>query len=169
VTAKPRKARRAPSVDEAVDELWEEIRAEAAKHEKDYFGFSWWQAIWEIDHGQGKSRLVEMLRRAEVEGIPRAVVPHLRNLLERYDLKRVRGRPQTPSYDRTDADLRIELALDMVRSWRQIGMPREQAIEGAAATHGVDARLLRQAYDGRLGSWRRKRAKRDRGTKNPGP
>jgi hypothetical protein len=74
---------------------------------------------------------------------------HLRDLIDRYELKRPRGRQRAPSYDLTPRQLALSQGVALVRSSVARGMSIAAACERHAAEAGVSADTLAAAYGGR--------------------
>jgi hypothetical protein len=99
------------------------------------------EALHAIDQCGDKAPLICLLRARGNR--------YLADLLERYDLKRKRGRPQTPSYNKSDVEARLAMAVKDVRE-------RGVAPCTAAERWRLDLRTLQLALEGRRGSSRRR-------------
>jgi hypothetical protein len=87
----------------------------------------WFHALEQVD---SKGDLTALLARLEA-CVPPAMWPHVKDLFKRYTLKRVPGKPRTPSYEKgkrllRDADL--ARTLDRVRTLKATGMKVGDAI-----------------------------------------
>jgi hypothetical protein len=116
----------------------------------------WLEALSNVDVYGDKSKLLELLRSGEE--LSPDIRYHIADLLERYELKRRRGRQQTPSYDRTPGQWALEVAVERVREDVRAGMSVPAAIDKNAATAiggvKVDGGVLDAAYRGKLGAMR---------------
>lgn len=115
----------------------------------------WLEALSDVDVHGDKSKLLELLRSGEE--LSPDIRYHIADLLGRYELKRGRGRQQTPSYDRTPNQWALEVAIERVRIDVKSGMSVEDAVQKNATEIGgiaVDAYILGPAYRGKLGAMR---------------
>lgn len=101
-------------------------------------------------------RLIALLR-SDIK-ITRNARGFLSDLLTRYKLEPIgqKGRPRTPSYNRTLATRRLEAAAAAVRA-RGKSTSVKEAMNWAAKEHGVTVEALALHRQGRLGSTRRKK------------
>jgi hypothetical protein len=79
--------------------------------------------------------------------VPAAVRPHLKDLFDRLEFKTRKGRraDAKKSYRPSDDLIRLKMARDQVRSRRNRGMPREEAISKAIQQWRVDRDVLESA------------------------
>lgn len=118
----------------------------------------WINALWVIDHGGDKVPLINLLR--SNSSIPKKAKWLLADLLERYALKRPRGRSRTPAYDLSETEMWLRWADQAVRGYMRKGMILDRAIEKAALRYEVNAETLRTYHSGRHSSARRMRRRR---------
>jgi hypothetical protein len=95
--------------------------------------------------------------------VPPEALPHFEDLFERLNLKRSRKNNRTPSYQRTEQQIKLEHA-----KWRVMMRPRgktqAQAIAEVAQSEGIDKKTLERVIQGQHSSLRRQ-ARRSRGHK----
>lgn len=120
---------------------------------------AWYAAFEAVDKHGDKTALLALLGAGKQP--PLTVLPHLRDLLERYNLKRRRGKQRTPSYNRTSRQAMMELALASVRAAVRHGMSVKKAVDKYAG-NGITEETLSLAYSGRHGGMRRVGGKRQR-------
>jgi hypothetical protein len=114
----------------------------------------WYEALEDIDkRGNNESLLKLILSDREM---PRDFRYHLWDLLDRHDLKKKRGRPRLPSYDRSLAEVRVFWAISYVRKYvKDDRMKVRDAVAKAAAQLDISENVVANAYAGRRGSTRR--------------
>jgi len=108
-------------------------------------------ALQAYDGGGDKAELVAQLKSM---GEP---FLHLGDLLERYDLVRVKRR--TPTYQRSWRNARLEMAVADVRQRRR-GLNEHDAIAEAAKAHGLTHKTVKKACDGEDMGLRRARGRK---------
>jgi len=115
----------------------------------------WYLALEDIDKRGDKTALLKLLRSGEM---PATIGHHLADLLERYQLRRRPGRQRTPSYDRSDSEAVLLIAIDEVRARVKKGMKVSDAITEVAKGYTwcrLSEDTLALAYAGQLGNMRR--------------
>ena len=117
----------------------------------------WLDALQAIDQRNDNKPLLDLLR--SDRPLSKRSRFFLADLIERYQFKKRRGRPPTPAYDLTDAEVRLEQAVNDVHERRK-GVPVEKAQAEAAERYAVNLETLAAAYNGRLGSARRSKKRR---------
>jgi hypothetical protein len=123
----------------------------------------WYQALEELDKKGNKRQLVSLLR----SGRPSDVVSfHIADLLERYELRKKRGRPRVPSYDMSDAERNGLRMREQVRDLIKGGMKAGNAIAKVAQENTKSAHTVANAHGGRRGSTRRVRQRMPKPTKS---
>jgi hypothetical protein len=99
-----------------------------------------------LDRTKDPKLLLPLLR------VPKAVLPHFADLFDRHTLKRHSRR--TPSYQRTDLQVCLMLALGQIKQ-RPKAVTLMEAIEKAAQDFQVSRAALANAYYGKHTSLRR--------------
>jgi hypothetical protein len=125
----------------------------------------WLGAIAMIDETGDKKPLLNALRGAnELTPLERE---YLADLLERYELKKPRGRSRTPAYNRTDKVAILEMAADNVRELQKKGdntnkkpMSFSAAVDWAAEFYDVSPGTLEEFCRGKYASSRRMKKRR---------
>ena len=120
--------------------------------------WAWFYALEQVD---SKGDLTALLARLET-CVPPAMWPHVKDLFGRYRLKRVPGKPRTPSYEKGKRllhDERLARAYDRVRALKATGLNVDDAIERAATEFGMQWSTLDVAYRGKHGGLRRAQKK----------
>jgi hypothetical protein len=118
-------------------------------------GQEWIEAIEAIDVKRDKSKLIGLLR--SDSPLSRSARHYLADMLERYQLKRPRGKQRTPAYDRSDAEAMLLLAKEAYREERHQGRSPKEALATAAKRYHLVPDVLKAAVEGRRGSSRRAR------------
>lgn len=113
----------------------------------------WLRAIERVDKHGDKQVLRNLLK--EGRTVSPFVQRMLADLLTRYELRKPRGRPMVPAYDRSAKVAALEMALDDVRDQCAKKVERSVAIHAAAKAHSLSEDLLAAFCDGKLGSARR--------------
>ena len=113
----------------------------------------WYYALEELDKGGKKGPFLNLLR--SNWKLPPDVRFHIADMLERYELKKKRGRPRVPSYDRSDAERTAIYVRDRVRDLIKEGMKAGDAIAKVAEENKMLESTVDNAYGGRRGSSRR--------------
>jgi hypothetical protein len=151
-----------------IDELMEEMEKDAGLgvsmrlRDRTYWlgdiGFDderWLEACDALDTKQNKEPLLALLRESK------ALRDHwIADILSRYRLVRKPGRQRTPAYNLTEVNIDLDLALKDVRAQREKRVRLNEAIKSAAREYRLDDEVVRQAWVGKLGSWRRAQAKK---------
>jgi hypothetical protein len=128
-----------PSTNPADNNFWANGDAEYCR---------WCRAFENIDRYGDKTELLALLLEGDL------VHRHLADLLDRYELRRKRGKPRTPSYDRSYRMQYLEMAVVQARRDVRGGMTVADAIE-KHATNGISEAALEAAYRGKHGGLRR--------------
>jgi hypothetical protein len=114
----------------------------------------WYEALEDIDKRGNKDALVKLLQ--SDREMPRGFRYPLGDLLDRHKLKKKRGRPRLPSYDRSLAEVRVFWAITYARTYvKDDRMKVRDAIAKAAAQFDMSENVVANAYAGRRGSMRR--------------
>jgi hypothetical protein len=114
---------------------------------------SWHHALEELDKKGKKGPVLSLLRSGRK--LSQVVRFHLADMLDRYELKKKRGRPRGPSYDISDAERTALYARNQVRGLIKGGMKARDAIAKVAKEIKMSENKVANAYGGRRGSTRR--------------
>jgi hypothetical protein len=118
----------------------------------------WLDALDAFDHGD-KSELVALLKSGYP--IPPAIVPHIGDVIDRYDFKRPAHTPRKASYVLTDTDIALNSADAAVDDLISKGRSLADAIADIANKRGIPVSKLSEHHAGRRRS-QRKRSQRKR-------
>ena len=109
----------------------------------------WYKAFEAIDKHGDKIKLLNLLRsKSPLDSNMRFF---LADLLQRYELKRPRGRQSVPAYDRSDKEAILHIIKDNIRR-RPKEMSLDKAIEREAQNFDLGVELVSNHYHGRRGS-----------------
>jgi hypothetical protein len=116
----------------------------------------WYTALAKLDATDDKTLLLDLLESDQEPS--RIIRHHIADSLRRYEFKRPQGNQATPSYDFSDANVRLLLIRDdMHRHVKNRQMSVEQAA-AKYATKEFPIETLIDAYDGRHGGFARAQA-----------
>jgi hypothetical protein len=114
----------------------------------------WLQALEAFDHGD-KSELVALLKSGYP--LPPAIVPHIGDIIDRYDFKRPAHTPRKASYVLTDTDIALNSAnvavCDLMSKGRLL---LADAIAAVANKRGIPVSKLSEYHAGRRRSQRKR-------------
>ena len=114
----------------------------------------WLDALEAFDNGD-KAPLVDLMKSGYP--MPPAIVPHLGDLLRRYDFKRPPGAPRKPSYDLSAMDVKLNSADVMVDDLMATGeWLLDDAIAEIATKRGIPVSTLTEHHAGRRRSQRKR-------------
>jgi hypothetical protein len=113
----------------------------------------WAQAVYAIDVRGNKKPLIDMLK--SNREIPNEARIYLADLIDRYEFKRPNHRPRTPAYDRSRAELYLELGILKIKDRRSEGVSVDKAVARVSKELGIPENILTTAYFGKRGSSRR--------------
>ena len=113
----------------------------------------WALAVEAIDLRGDKAPLLKLLRSAAE--LPPEGRAFLADLLERYELRKRKGKPRTPAYDRTLVEAMMLIGIQLVRHIRKYGVRTDDAVKLAATYLLIDPHKLGEAYAGKRGASRR--------------
>jgi hypothetical protein len=119
----------------------------------------WLDAIDDADGGD-KSKLVALMKSGYP--LPNVIIPHVGDLIDRWDWVRPKHRMRIPSYRLTDNDLKLNMANCEVNDLVASGKSLSVAIKEVAALHeehGIKETVLREYHDKRRSSARREKAR----------
>jgi hypothetical protein len=125
----------------------------------------WYYALEELDINGNKNQLLTLLQ-SNWKLSPN-VRFHIADMLERSDLKRKRGRPRVPSYDRSVAERNVIYVIAQVRDLIKGGMKARDAIAKVAKENKMVENTVANACGGRRGSTRRVTRRMPKPTKPP--
>jgi hypothetical protein len=115
---------------------------------------SWLDALEAFDNGN-KAPLIDLMKSGDA--IPPAIVPHLGDLLERYDFKRPAGAPRKPSYEMSEIDVELSSADAAVNDLMATGQwTLEDAVAAIAKRRGISVSKLNEHHAGRRRSQRKR-------------
>jgi hypothetical protein len=115
----------------------------------------WLVAIDEAEQGD-KSALVALLKAGS---IPDVIVPHIGDLIERWDWVRPKHRSRQPSHRMIAVDIAINAAGAELDELLAAGNPIGDAIDAVARSHGIKPTVLREYHTKRRGPKRRVQAR----------
>jgi hypothetical protein len=120
---------------------------------------NWVVALDQLDRSKGndKKRLCDMLR-SGCE-LPLKVRWYLADLIERRIPRPTKGNPRTALYNVNENDLKLIWAIHMVRVACRAGLPLKKALEKVAKHFDLDETKFADAYNGKLGSLNRTKAR----------
>jgi hypothetical protein len=127
---------------------------------------NWLDAIEAADSGD-KSPLVVLLKRGTA--VPGCILPHLGDLIERWEWRRPSHRMRVPSYLLTDDEIAMNAACVEVEELVAEGMTVEQAVADVAHRHNLNARTLAEYYAKRRSAERRVKARSYKQRAKPRP
>jgi hypothetical protein len=119
----------------------------------------WLDAIDDADGGD-KSKLVAMMKSGDP--LPDVIIPHIGDLIDRWDWVRPKHRMRIPSHQLTDSDLKLNMANCEVNDLLASGKSLSDAIKEVAALHEehrIKETVLREYHDKRRSSARRAKAR----------
>ena len=118
-------------------------------------------ALLKIDHKNDKSQLLTLLRSEDFK-MTRTERWYLADLLERHELKKPRGRPRSPAYERSSSEALLELGVMRANELRAENrkLKVRDALVLAAQDFSISETALAAFYDGRRGDRRRKAKRR---------
>jgi hypothetical protein len=119
----------------------------------------WLDAINDADGGS-KSKLVALMKSGTP--LPEVIIPHIGDLIDRWDWVRPKHRMRIPSYQLTDNELRLDLANCEVNELLDGGVSLSDALKEVATQyeeHGIKETVLREYHDKRRGHDRRAKAR----------
>jgi hypothetical protein len=123
------------------------------------FTGAWVDAIEAIDKRGDKEQLTSLLK-SDFKLTPKARL-FLADMIDRYQLKPKRGRKPTPAYHRSPVEWRLECAIEDVRAHRGEIDVALREIAQRYAEYGITEKKLKNAFEGRRGSTRRMKARRE--------
>jgi hypothetical protein len=132
----------------------------------------WLYAFEAIDQRNNKGPLLELLRSGRE--LPAEARRHLADLIDRYQLKKKKGRSPTPEYERPFSVVRLEWAVEEVREIRETLKAkarragekieartcRDDALSEVSKRYGIHMEELAQAVRGQLGSFNKMKKRR---------
>jgi hypothetical protein len=104
----------------------------------------WCTALRAIDENGDKAPLLRLLRESRCELTPDAR-HYLADLLDRYNLKRKRGKKATPAYNKSPVEEALWHAVKKVRA-RAAGVSVEDAVAAAATEFSLRGSAVSRAY-----------------------
>ena len=116
----------------------------------------WFSAFEAFENGD-KVALVALMKSGA--SIPDGVVPHLGDLIDRWDFIRPKHRMRIPSYQLTDADIAMNEMDCNVNYLVRSGKALADAIEEVAARWGIKETVLAEYHGKRRGPDRRVKAR----------
>lgn len=121
---------------------------------------AWIAALQAIDLHGDKEPLIQLLKKnTEINA---KAAWHLADLLDRYNLTKLRGGQRTPSYDYPPALRKLIQAQKYYKRYVARGMSKDRAFEQAASTCGVKEEQLRDLVSGKYASARRVQKRKPR-------
>jgi hypothetical protein len=115
----------------------------------------WLVAIDEAEAGD-KSGLVALLKSGS---LPNIIVPHIGDLIERWDWVRPKHRSRQPSHRMIAVDIAMNAACAELDELLAVGNPIRDAIVVVARSHGIKQTVLREYHTKRRGPKRRVQAR----------
>jgi hypothetical protein len=116
----------------------------------------WLNALETFDAGD-KSSLVNLMKSGDP--LPNELLPHIGDLLDRWDFKRPPHRMRLPSYRLTPDEIKWPSTCKNVKDRLAAGLSLDDALANVAASRGVNATTLREYYTERRGRHRRAKAR----------
>jgi hypothetical protein len=120
---------------------------------------TWIAALEAIDYRGDKEPLIQLLKNTEINA---TAAWHLADLLDRYNLTKLRGGQRTPSYDYPPALRKLIQAQKYYKRYVARRMSKDRAFEQAASTCGVKEEKLRNLVSGKYASARRVQKRKPR-------
>jgi hypothetical protein len=114
----------------------------------------WLDALEAFDNGD-KAPLIDLMKSGYP--MPPAIVPHIGDLLERYEFKRPAGAPRKASYDMSETDVALnsaDAAIDDLMATGKWKLP--DAVAEIAAQRGIPVSKMNEHHAGRRRSQRKR-------------
>jgi hypothetical protein len=117
---------------------------------------TWLNALETFDAGD-KSSLVNLMKSGYP--LPNELLPHIGDLIDRWDFKRPRHKMRLPSYRLTPDEIKWHATCNDVDDRLAAGLSLDDALAEVAAGRGVNVTTLREYHAKRRGRHRRAKAR----------